>query len=114
MKTLFAAATVAALAVTPALAQNMFALMDDSVDNASSILIEPLTATGDGFIAVYDYHQDKIGPLLGVASVSEGANTATRIQLGRRLNHDLIALLYIGEIGDPSEAVDRVEIDLDN
>ena len=114
MKTLFAAATVAALAVTPAIAQNMFALMDDSVDNASSILIEPLNVTGDGFIAVYDYHRDEIGPLLGVASVSEGANTATRIQLGRVLNHDLIALLFVGEIGDPSEAIDSVEIDVEN
>ena len=114
MKTLFAAAAVAALSVTPAFAQDMFAIMDDSVNNASSILIQPLTATGDGYIAVYDYHRDEIGPLLGVASVSEGANNATRIQLGRQLNHDLIALLYIGEIGDPSQAVDQVEIDVDN
>lgn len=113
MKTLFAAATVAALAVTPAFAQNMFALMDDSVDNASSILIQPLTATGDGFIAVYDYNREEIGPLLGVASVKAGANTATRIQLGRQLNHDLIALLFIGEIGDPADAVDSVEIDVE-
>lgn len=112
MKTLFAAATVAALSVTPAFAQNMFALMDDSVDSASSILIEPLNASEDGFIAVYDYNREEIGQLLGVASVTAGANTATRIQLGRQLNHDIIALLFIGEIGDPSEAIDSVEIDV--
>jgi len=114
LKKLATLATVVALSSTPVLAQNMFAQMDDSVDNASSIVIEALTATGPGFVAVYDYHAGRIGPLLGVASVNEGANNETRIQLGRVLNRDLIALLYIGEIGDPSTAVDRVEIDVNN
>jgi len=113
MKKIASLAAVAALTAAPAFAQDMFAVMDDSVGNASSILIEPLTATGDGFIAVYDYHLGEVGDLLGAASVSEGANTHTRIQLGRVLNRDLIALLYIGEIGNPDDAVDSIEIDVE-
>ncbi len=113
MKTLITAAAFATLCVTPALSQNMFVLMDRSVENASSIQIEPLTATDDGFVAVYDYHRGEIGRLLGVASVHKGANNETRIQLGRQLENDIIALLFIGEIGDPSEAVDSVEIDVE-
>ncbi|MGJ8609749.1 MAG: hypothetical protein ACSHWY_01550 [Octadecabacter sp.] len=114
MKKLATLATVVALAASPVLAQDMFAVMDETVTNASAITIQPFTATADGYVAVYDYHAGQVGVLLGVASVSEGANTETRIQLGRVLDHDLIALLFNGEIGDPSTAVDSVEIDVKN
>ena len=99
-----------------AYAQDMFAFMEASVDkNSSVIVIEPLTARSNGFIAIYDHHLDEVGELLGVASVQEGANFETRVRLGRPVRQDVIAFLFAGnDFMDPSKAVDSIEIDVDN
>lgn len=115
MKKILASSILMIALAGAAQAQNMFANMSDSQDGRSTIVIEPLTASSDGYIAIYDHHRGEIGDLLGVASVSEGANLETRVQVGRTLRRDVIALLFVGDdFMDPSKAVDSVEIDIDN
>lgn len=114
MKNLIVGSILAIMVAGAAQAQNMFALMGDQDSGVGTIIINPLTATGDGFIAVYDYHTGEVGRLLGVASVDEGANNETRVQVGRPVTQDVIALLFIGDdFMDPSKAVDSVEIDIE-
>lgn len=114
MKKLIAATILTVTVAGAAQAQNMFAYMGDQDDGTSTVVIEPLNATGDGYVAIYDHHTGEIGTLLGVASVNEGANLETRVQVGRPLRNDVIALLFIGDdFSDPSTAVDSVEIDIE-
>jgi len=77
-------------------------------------VIEPLSATADGYIAIYDHHRDEVGKLLGVASVREGSNRETRVTLGHPVRNDVIAFLFTGsDFNNPANAVDSVEIDID-
>lgn len=109
-----------ALAMSAALAgsaqaQDMFAFMADTQDATSVITINPLNASADGYVAVYDHHAGQVGELLGVARIRQGANSETRVQLGSRVNNDVIAYLFTGDdFTDPSKAVDSVEIEIDN
>jgi hypothetical protein len=115
MKTLLTTgAFILALAGT-AQAQDMFAHMAaDQDENSSVIVIDPLTATADGFIAIYDHHRGEVGALLGVAAIREGSNRETRVTLGHPVTQDVIAYLFTGEdFTDPSKAVDSVEIDIE-
>ncbi|WP_439155022.1 hypothetical protein [Yoonia sp.] len=116
MKNIFAA-SILAMAVAgagAANAQDMFAYMGDQADGISTVIIDPFNASGDGYVAVYDHHRGDVGKLLGVASVHEGANNETRVQVGRPLRNDVIALLFVGDdFSNPSEAVDSVEIDIE-
>jgi hypothetical protein len=115
MKTFITAAVLAVSLSGAAQAQNMFAIMSSSQDqNASVIVIQPLTATADGYVAIYDNHRGEIGRLLGVAAIQEGANLQTRVQLGRSVQRDVIALLFAGnDFTNPANAVDSVEIEID-
>lgn len=116
MKTLLTAGAVLLSLAGAAQAQNMFAYMEmEASQNASVIVIEPITASGDGYIAIYDHNAGEVGPLLGVASVTAGANRETRVRLGRPLTRDVIAFLFVGnDFSDPSAAVDSIEIDVSN
>lgn len=114
MKQVLTAAVVALSLTGAAQAQDMFALMGPQEEGTSVIIIEPLTATENGFVAIYDHHGGSIGELLGVASVVKGANNETRVQIGRGVQRDVIALLFAGnDFTDPSKALDSVEIDID-
>lgn len=115
MKTFITAAVLAVSLSGAAQAQNMFAIMTNSQDqNASVIVIQPLTATADGYVAIYDNHRGEIGRLLGVAAIHEGPNLQTRVQLGRSVQNDVIALLFAGDdFTNPANAIDSVEIDID-
>lgn len=115
MKKFLTAAVLSVSLVGAAQAQNMFARMTNSQDeNTSVIEIEALTATADGYVAIYDNHRGEIGRLLGVASVQEGANLNMLVQLGRTVQNDVIALLFVGDdFTDPSKAVDSVEIEIE-
>lgn len=112
MKNLIIAGVLSLAAATTASAQDMFASMESTQDSRTVIVIDALTATEDGFVAVYDYHRNDIGQLLGMARVRAGANAETRVTLGHRLERDVIALLFAGDdISDTSTALDSVEID---
>lgn len=115
MKTLMAATTLALALGTSAQAQDMFAYMGAPQSEFSSVIvIEPLTASANGFIAIYDFHAGQVGDLLGVASVNEGANRETRVTLGRPVTRDVIAYLFEGSsFDDPSQAIDSIEIDIE-
>lgn len=116
MKTLLTAGVFALSLSGAAYAQDMFAFMETSVDsNSSVIVIEPFTATADGFVAIYDHGAGQVGGLLGVASIQEGANFETRVRLGRTVRQDVIAFLFAGDdFSDPSKAIDSIEIDVDS
>lgn len=114
MKTLLSAVVMSLTLAGTAQAQNMFAHMGNQDSGTSVVTIEPLTATEDGFIAIYDYHTGVVGDLLGVASVVKGANNETRVQVGRGVRDDVIAFLFAGnDFTDPSKALDSVEIDIE-
>lgn len=115
MKTLMTAGAFVLALAGAAQAQDMFAHMGAAQDEGSSVIvIDPLTATEDGFIAIYDHHRGEVGALLGVASIREGANRETRVNLGHPVDNDIIAYLFNGDdFTDPSKAVDSVEIDID-
>jgi len=115
MKTLVTAGILALTVAGAAQAQNMFAYMGDQDDGTSTVVVDPFSASGDGYVAVYDHHRGETGDLLGVASVRGGANNETRVQVGRPLRNDVIAYLFVGEtFTDPSMAVDSVEIDIED
>lgn len=116
MKTFLTAGAVVLSLAGAAQAQDMFAYMEMETGlNASVIVIEPINASGDGYVAIYDHNQGEVGRLLGVASVTEGANLETRVRLGRPVTQDAIAFLFIGDdFSDPSMAVDSIEIDVAN
>lgn len=116
MKNLITAAVLAVSMTGAAQAQDMFAFMGESQDEGTStIVIDSFSATGDGFVAIYDHHNGEVGALMGVASVREGANRETRVSLGRPVQRDVIALLFVGDdFTDPAKAVDSVEIDIEN
>ena len=115
MKKTILATTIAILSATAVSAQDMFARMEADVDQNSSVIVfEPLTASADGYVAVFDNHQDEVGRLLGVASVREGANSETRVVLGHPVRQDVIAFLFTGDdFMNPDNAVDSIKIDVE-
>ena len=115
MKTLMTSGAFVLALAGAAQAQDMFAHMGAAQDEGSAVIvIDPLTATADGFIAIYDHHRGEVGALLGVASVREGANRETRVNLGHPVEKDVIAFLFTGDdFSNPANAVDSVEIDID-
>jgi opacity protein-like surface antigen len=114
MKNLITATVLALSLSSAAQAQDMFAFMGDQDEGTSVIIINPLNATSDGYVAVYDYRTGTPGKLLGVASVVEGANAELRVQVGHTVNSDVIAYLFAGDdFTDPSTALDSVEIDIE-
>jgi hypothetical protein len=115
MKNLVTAAALTFTLAGAAQAQDMFAFMGNQDEGTSVIIIEPLSATADGFVAIYDYRTGVAGDLLGVASVREGANNQTRVQIGRGVRDDVIAYLFAGnDFTDPSKALDSVKIDIED
>lgn len=114
MKNVFIASALALAFAAPVAAQDMFAVMSMDEDRGTSrIDIEPFNASGDGFIALYDYRGGVTGELLGVASFVEGANATTNVTVGRGLRNDVIALMFIGDdFSDPAKAVDQFVIDV--
>lgn len=77
------------------------------------IVLEPITATNEGYVVIYDYHGAEIGEMLGLARVREGANREIRVKLGQRVRRDVIAVLYSSDdISNPANAIDTVEIDI--
>ena len=114
MKNIIIAGVLAIATAGAAQAQDMFAFMAQSQDANDIIVINPLTASDDGFVAIYDHYTGEVGELLGVAKVRKGANAETRVQLGTTVRHDVIAFLFTGDdFSDPSKAVDSVEIDVE-
>lgn len=100
-------------ASSPASAQDMFAFMAPGQDASSTIVINPLNASADGYVAVFDHHANSVGELLGVARVRQGANSEIRVQLGNTVRRNTIAFLFVGnDFMDPSKAVDSIEIDI--
>ena len=115
MKTLLSAVVMSLTLAGTAQAQNMFAHMGNQDSGTSVVTIEPLTATEDGFIAIYDHHRGVVGALLGVASVRKGANRETRVYLGHPVQNDIIAFLFAGsDFTNPLNAVDSIEIDIED
>jgi hypothetical protein len=113
MKKLLTAAALTFTLAGAAQAQDIFAFMGNQDDGSTVITIDPLTATSDGFVAIYDYRLGEVGDLLGVASIREGANRETRVQIGRGVRADVIALLFAGDdFTDPAKALDSVKIDI--
>ena len=114
MKNLVLASVLAIATAGAAQAQDMFAFMTQSQEANDVIVINPLNASEDGFVAIYDHTNGSVGELLGVARIRQGGNAQTRVQLGTIVRQDVIAYLFAGnDFTDPSKAIDQVEIEID-
>ncbi len=114
MKKILVAGLLTFAAASTAAAQDMFASMESSSADATTIVIEPISVTADGFIVVYNYHGGQVGEILGMARVRAGANSETRVHLGHPVRQDALAVLFAGDdISDPSRGLDRIEIEAD-
>lgn len=114
MKKIIAAGLMVVASASASFAQDMFAYMDDEEAGQNVIVIDPFTASNSGYVALYDHHNGEVGELLGATRIYQGANTQTRIQVGRGVQRDVIAFLFAGnDFSDPSRAIDSVEIDIE-
>ena len=112
MKTV-ALTSALALAGTSAYAVNEFALQDNVMEEGT-ITIENVTADGAGTVVIYDYNAGEFGEVLGMAEVAEGANRELQIILDQPPVNDVAAVLYVGEVTDPSQAAAWIELDVND
>lgn len=100
-----------ALSATSAFAVNEFALQDNVMEEGT-ITIENVTADGAGTVVIYDYNAGEFGAPLGMVEVAEGANRELQINLDQPPVNDVAAVLYIGEVTDPTQAAAWIELDV--
>jgi hypothetical protein len=113
MNKIIAAGLLVLASTTASFAQDMFAYMADEGAGQNVIVIDPFSATDSGYVALYDHHNGEVGELLGATRIYQGANTQTRIQVGRGVQRDVIAFLFAGnDFSNPANAIDSVEIEI--
>ena len=100
-----------ALSATSAFAVNEFALQDNVMEEGT-ITIDSVTADGAGTVVIYDYNAGEFGEMLGMVEVFEGANRDLQITLDQPPVNDVAAVLYVGEVTDPTQAAAWVELDV--
>lgn len=104
MKTSFtlAAALVATLAAPVAFAAgagNAISLKTQQ-QVYSTVLLDTVSASTDGTVAIVDYRNGVAGETLGSVPVNAGTSTDVKVSVGRLVNNgDVIAVLY-NEFGD--------------
>ncbi len=108
---------VAATAITLGLAMsanaNSYIGLTMQMDNDQQITLSNVTADAAGFVAIYEFRLGEIGELLGSAPINEGANSEVIINLDKRPQGDVMAVLYAGDITDPMSSVYRTEVMID-
>jgi len=94
-KTSLILAAAVAMTTTAASADNSFGF-GDTLDNRSTLDLDLVRSSSAGVVEIYDDANGKLGRLLGTESVKAGANRDVRVNIGRRHNQDVIAVLKIG------------------
>ncbi len=88
-----------ALTATAASANSYFDFTSERQDRGSVVELNTVTADGNGVVEIYDFQGGEVGDLLGTKTVTAGANSNVRVNIGAPSQTDAIALLKIdGEV----------------
>lgn len=82
------------------------------VEDDSSIMIDLVRASEPGVLAIYDYSAGEFGDLLGTVEINAGANVDVIVPLDVNAANQLAAVVYEGEVSDPTMAAGWIELDV--
>lgn len=85
-----------------------------TVEDDNSIMLELVRTPTAGIVAVYDYSTGEFGDLLGSTSLNAGANTDVVVQLDVNSAQQLAAVIYEGELQEPTMASNWIELDVED
>ena len=70
-----------------------------TIDASDQLKLGLITAEADGVVEIYDYRLGAPGALLGSETIHAGANPDVRVDTGRPVSRDILAVVRIdGEI----------------
>lgn len=105
-------ALIAALSLgSAATAESTFGFQTQ-VEDDSSIMLDLVRTEAAGVVAIYDYSNGEFGELLGSTPLAEGANTDVLVQLDVNTAQQLAAVIYEGDLSDPTMASNWIELDV--
>ena len=87
------AATVAA--TSTAVSADSYFEFGENLESSSILDLGLVRAEGAGTVEIYDFSKGEVGRLLGTETVSAGANTDVKVNVGIRPTQDVIALLKV-------------------
>lgn len=105
-------ALVAALGFGTAVAADGNFGFQTTVEDDSSIMIDLVRSQEAGVLAIYDYSTGEFGELLGTADLDAGANVDVLVTLDVNNASTLAAVIYEGDVQDPTMASGWVELDI--
>lgn len=82
------------------------------VEDDSTITLDLIRSDEAGIVAIYDYSTGEFGEVLGTAPINAGANADVLIQLDPNTASTLAAVIYEGELTDPTMASGWIELDV--
>ena len=101
----FALAAAATFALASTASANGFSLNNSEI-SGSTVELGQVAASGNGTVALYDFHRGEKGVLLGTQNVSAGANRDVRVPLRKRPINDVLAVLTVN-----GQVIDTLELD---
>lgn len=105
-------ALAAALSIGTVAAADATFGFQTTVEDDSSIMIDLVRTPSEGVVAVYDYSTGEFGDLLGSAPLNAGANIDVLVQLDVSTAQTLAAVIYEGDLQDPTMASNWIELDV--
>lgn len=82
------------------------------VEEDSSITLDLVRTPTEGVVAIYDYSTGEFGELLGTSPLNAGANADVLVQLDVNTASTLAAVIYEGDLQDPTMASNWIELDI--
>jgi len=99
----FVIAAAASVALASTAAADAFSFNEADV-SGSTVELGQVRADAPGVISLYDFHKGEQGALLGTQDVAAGANYDVRINIGKPLVNDVVAVLTIdGQVVDTKD-----------
>ena len=77
-------------------ADQSFFSIHDSMDSSSNLELGLVRSAADGVVEVYANNGGQQGRLLGSSPIHAGANLNVKVDLGTRVNTDIVAVLKSG------------------
>lgn len=87
-------AAAVAMTASAAAADNSFGF-GETLDNRATLDLGVVRSTSAGVVEIYDDANGELGRLLGTEAVNAGANREVQVNIGRRHNQDIIAVLKV-------------------
>ncbi len=105
-------ALVAALGMGTAATANGTFGFQTTVEDDLTIQLDLVRTDEAGILAIYDYTTGDFGELLGTVDLNAGANTDVIVPLDPNSAQQLAAVIYEGELSDPTMASGWMELDI--